>query len=127
MVWLLGAMGYSGIKFSLFSVPVLPAILGIGVDNAIYLVASLRGAKDTQEGVAHAISETGTAIWAATATTSVGFASFLVADSGGLRSIGLLAVPGILIAALSAILVLPSAWILGNRRLKKRAQSKKQG
>lgn len=116
MLWLLGTMGYCGLKFSLFSVPVLPAILGIGVDNAIYLVSSLRGSAGKREAVAQAISETGTAIWAATATTSVGFASFLVADSGGLRSIGMVAVLGILIAALSAILVLPSLALLLGRR-----------
>lgn len=116
MIWLVGAMGYGGIKFSLFSVPVIPAILGIGVDNAIYLVASLKAAPEDQEGVGHAITETGAAIWAATATTSVGFASFLVADSGGLRSIGMVAVLGILIAALSAILLLPSLMLLFRRR-----------
>lgn len=116
MIWLIGTMGYSGLKFSLFSVPVIPAILGIGVDNAIYLVASLKAAPDDEEGVGHAITETGAAIWAATATTSVGFASFLVADSGGLRSIGKVAVLGILIAALSAILLLPSLMLLFRRR-----------
>lgn len=118
LLWLVGAMGYCGLKFSLFSVPVIPAILGIGVDNAIYLVASLKAAPDSQEGVGHAITETGAAIWAATATTSVGFASFLVADSGGLRSIGMVAVLGILIAALSAILLLPSLMLLIRRRRK---------
>lgn len=116
MLWLVGTMGYCGIKFSLFSVPVIPAILGIGVDNAIYLVASLKAAPDDEAGVGHAVTETGAAIWAATATTSVGFASFLVADSGGLRSIGMVAVLGILIAALSAILLLPSLMLLFRRR-----------
>lgn len=118
MLWLVGTMGYCGIKFSLFSVPVIPAILGIGVDNAIYLVASLKAAPDDEAGVGYAITETGAAIWAATATTSVGFASFLVADSGGLRSIGMVAVLGILIAALSAILLLPSLMLLFRRRKK---------
>lgn len=119
LAWLLGMMGLLGLRFSLFSVPILPAVLGIGVDNAIYLVAGLRLSKGRKDGIAYAISETGSAIWAATATTSVGFASFLVADSGGLRSIGMVAVLGILIAACSAILVLPSIIALARRRFDK--------
>lgn len=119
LAWLLGTMGFLGLRFSLFSVPILPAVLGIGVDNAIYLVAGLRLSKERKDGIAYAISETGSAIWAATATTSVGFASFLVADSGGLRSIGMVAVLGILIAACSAILLLPSVVALARRGLTK--------
>src|SRR5690606_9479849 len=37
MWWLLGTMGAIGMRFTLFNLPILPAILGIGVDNAVYL------------------------------------------------------------------------------------------
>ena len=59
---------------------------------------------------------TGAAILAATATTVMGFAAFMVADNGGLRGIGKLAVLGISIAAITAILVLPALAAVFTRR-----------
>ena len=50
------------------------------------------------------------------ATTVMGFAAFIIADNGGLRGIGVLAVLGISIAAVTAILVLPSVAALLRRR-----------
>ena len=66
--------------------------------------------------LAYALGETGAAIGAATATTVMGFAAFIIADSGGLRGIGVLAVLGIGIAAITALLVLPSLAAIFMRR-----------
>lgn len=114
--WMLALMGAVGIRFTLFNVPILPAVLGIGVDNGVYLTAGIRGRRGQSGGLARSVDETGRAILAATATTAVGFASFMVADSGGLRSIGVVAVLGIVMAALAAMLVLPTLSALGERR-----------
>ncbi len=108
MLWLIGLMGLVDVRFTLFNVPILPAILGIGVDNGVYLTDRIRRLHGEPGGLASALNDTGAAILAATATTAMGFAAFMVADNGGLRSIGILAVMGILIAALTALLVLPS-------------------
>lgn len=122
MWWLLAVMGtVDGIvdmRFTLFNLPILPAILGIGVDNGVYLTDRIRRAPSTPRGLAEALQETGGAILAATATTAIGFAAFMVADSGGVRGIGSLAVLGIVLAALSALLVLPTitALVQGRRR-----------
>jgi predicted RND superfamily exporter protein len=114
--WLVALMGATGIKFTLFNLPILPAIMGIGVDNGVYLTDRIRRSRGEVDGIARSLDETGGAILAATATTAVGFASFLVADSGGLRGIGSLAVLGICLAALAAVLVLPTLTALGERR-----------
>lgn len=114
--WMLALMGAIGLRFTLFNVPILPAVLGIGVDNGVYLTHGIRGRRGQSGGLARTVDETGRAILAATATTAVGFASFMVADSGGLRSIGVVAVLGILMAALAAMLVLPTLSALGERR-----------
>jgi predicted RND superfamily exporter protein len=90
--------------------------MGIGVDNGVYLTDRIRRSRGEVDGIARSLDETGGAILAATATTAVGFASFLVADSGGLRGIGSLAVLGICLAALAAVLVLPTLTALGERR-----------
>jgi predicted RND superfamily exporter protein len=116
MWWLVALMGATGIKFTLFNLPILPAIMGIGVDNGVYLTDRIRRSRGEADGIARSLDETGGAILAATATTAVGFASFLVADSGGLRGIGSLAVLGICLAALAAVLVLPTLTALGERR-----------
>ncbi len=112
MLWLLGVMGTIDLRFTLFNLPILPAILGIGVDNGVYLTDRIRRAPHSFDGLAEALQETGGAILAATATTAVGFAAFMIADSGGVRGIGSLAVLGIALAALAALLVLPTLTAL---------------
>ncbi len=114
--WLLALMGTTGVNFTLFNIPILPAILGIGVDNGVYLTDRISRLRDQADGLARGLQETGTAIMAATATTAIGFASFIIADSGGLRGIGKLAVLGILCAAAAAILVIPTLSALFTRR-----------
>lgn len=119
MLWLVGLMAAAGVRFTLFNIPILPAILGIGVDNGVYLTDRIRHMRDQAGGIAHALGETGAAIGAATATTAMGFGAFCIADSGGLRGIGVLAVFGIGIAAVTAILVLPSVAAIAARRRKR--------
>ena len=114
--WLVAVMGAADVRFTLFNVPILPAVLGIGVDNGVYLTDRLRRLA-AGEDRAHAVGETGAAILAATSTTAIGFAAFTLADSGGLQGIGVVAVLGILAAALAALLVVPSLFaLLGLRK-----------
>ncbi|MEE9382112.1 MAG: MMPL family transporter [Nannocystaceae bacterium] len=121
--WMLGVMGSCEFKFTLFNVPILPAVLGIGVDNGVFLTAGIRYARGRSDGLAHAVDETGRAILAATVTTAIGFATFLIADSGGLRGIGMVAVLGISMTAGAAVLVLPTLSALGARRREQRTRS----
>ncbi len=120
MWWLLGWMGVTALSFTLFNMPIVPAILGIGVDNGVYLTDQIRKTRADVDGLARSLQETGGAILAAWATTVAGFAAFSVADSGGLRTLGLLAIDGITMAALAALLVLPTLAALGDRRRRKR-------
>ncbi len=113
--WLVGLMGSTGIKFTLVNVPILPAVLGIGVDNGVYLAIAIARRSKSPDGLKGAVDGTARAILAATATTVCGFASFLVADSGSLRSIGLLAVVGISMAAFAALTVLPTLAAISER------------
>ncbi len=108
LLWLVATMTPLDLRFTLFNLPILPAILGIGVDNGVYLTAAIRRQTRDAAGVSRALEETGGAIMAATATTAVGFAAFMVADSGGVRGIGSVAVVGIIMAAAAALLVLPT-------------------
>lgn len=108
VLWLVGLMGALGLRFTLFNLPILPAILGIGVDNGVYLTDRLRQTKAGRQALERTLHETGGAIMAAMSTTAIGFAAFMVADSAGVRGIGLVAVLGIVLAAFAATLVLPA-------------------
>jgi predicted RND superfamily exporter protein len=114
--WTFGIMGTFDLKLTLFNVPILPAILGIGVDNGVYLAAAIRREDNTTPGLLRSVDETGRAILAATMTSVVGFGAFLVADSGGLRTIGQLAVIGISATAVAALLAVPTVAVLIQRR-----------
>lgn len=118
ILWLVGAMGVIDFRFTLFNLPMLPVILGIGVDNGVYLAAAIRSQTRDADGLIRAVERTGGAILAATATTAVGFAAFMVADSGGMRGMGALAVMGIVFAAAAALLVLPTIANVARGRFK---------
>ncbi len=111
MLWLFGLMGSVDIRLTLFNLPILPAILGIGVDNGVYLAARLRGLSRAE--MADALAETGGAVLAATLTTAVGFGAFMLADSAGVRGIGVLAVMGIVTTAAAALVIVPAFAQLG--------------
>lgn len=113
--WTFGILGAFDLKLTLFNATILPAILGIGVDNGVYLTAAIRQEKSTNTGLHRSVDETGRAILAATTTTAVGFGAFLFADNGGLRSIGQLAVIGIAATAIAAMLAVPTIAALMHR------------
>jgi uncharacterized protein len=122
--WLVGLMGATGLKFTLFNLPILPAILGIGVDNGVYLTDRIRRTKGEVDGLARSLQETGGAIMAAMSTTAIGFAALLVADSAGVRGIGTVAVLGIVLAGGAAVLVLPTLSSLGRERKSRREKKR---
>jgi len=119
--WLVGVMGALDVKFTLFNMPILPAILRLGVHNGVYLPDTIRRTHGEPEALTRALQETGGAILAATFTTVAGFGAFMVADSAGLRSIGAVASLGITLAAVAALVVLPTLWVLGERRRRRKA------
>lgn len=120
--WLIGIMGAIDLRFTLFNLPILPAILGIGVDNGVYLTDRIRRSKGQADGLRRSLQEAGAAIMAAMATTAIGFAAFMVADSAGVRGIGAVAVLGIVLAGFAATLVLPTlSGISEGRRRRKLA------
>ena len=92
-------MAWLEIPLNLFNIVVLPTVLGIGVDTSIHLVHRLRDG----EPVSRVFRKTGSAALVSAATTALGFASLLVVSNEGLRSIGLVAVIGIVCITVSTI------------------------
>ena len=114
--WLVAVMGAIDLRFTLFNLPILPAIRGIGVDNGVYLTDRITQTQGDPDGLLKSLQETGGAIMAAMATTAIGFAAFMIGDSAGVRGIGAVAFLGIVLASLSATLVLPAIYGLVVRR-----------
>ena len=85
---------------------VIPAILGIGCDNGVHLAHRFR-----EEGIGSSgevLKSTGQHISIGSLTTMLGFAGLLFTQHPGLQSIGVMAVLGIGMTLLSALVLLPS-------------------
>ncbi|MCA9707843.1 MAG: MMPL family transporter [Myxococcales bacterium] len=114
LLWLVGLMSLTELRLTLFNLAVLPIIVGIGVDDGVYLWAALRSTPAgsvsrgaPSEAALDELEHGARAVLATTATTMVGFGALCVADSAGLRGIGWLAVLGIGLATLAALLLVP--------------------
>jgi predicted RND superfamily exporter protein len=103
-----GLLGWFEVELNLFNIIVLPSTLGIGVDTAIHLSHRI----ETDGAVRPALRSTGVAAGVAAVTTAVGFASLLVVASEGLRSIGIVAVVGILTVYTLTVLLISAFAIL---------------
>ena len=78
VVWALGGLVLAGHRISLLTVSILPVVLGIGIDDGIYVVNRYRSLRDGD--VVHAFHDTGRAVVVTSLTTMVGFGSLILAD-----------------------------------------------
>jgi hypothetical protein len=95
-----------GLKFNFYNLVVLPAILGIGEDNGVHLAH--RYIKEGKGSMKKVLSSTGQHISIGSITTMLGFAGLLLTSHPGLFSIGLMAVIGIGMTLLTALIFLPA-------------------
>jgi len=104
-VVLLAALPALGWRINFFNVVVFPTILGIGVDSGIHVYHRV-----LEEGVVKMPSIlrfTGSSIALATLTTGIGFGTMIGAAHLGLQSIAKLAILGLTITLLSAVVFFP--------------------
>ncbi|MEX0780576.1 MAG: MMPL family transporter [Balneolales bacterium] len=101
-----GAMMLLGLSFNFYNLVVLPAILGIGNDNGVHLVARYR--EEGSNSVWNVLRSTGQHITIGSLTTMLGFAGLLLTNHPGLISIGSLAVVGIGMTLFTALVFLPA-------------------
>jgi uncharacterized protein len=108
-VWTAGLWGWLGLKLDLFSLCVLPVMVGIGVDDGLHV---LHLARQRGEDLARAAREAGRGVVLTNLTTCAGFASLALSHVPGLRNGGLLICTGNLLCLAATLVVLPA---LGNR------------
>lgn len=101
-----GCMVLIPIRLNFLNVIVLPTMLGIGVDGGVHMLHNVRelGVKS----MGRVVRETGSAVAVCSLSSLLGFAGMLVAAHPGLRSIGLLALVGLLGCLFGALVILPT-------------------
>lgn len=96
-------------------------VFGAGTNYALLLIAryrdELRLHEDRREAMAAALKGAGPAIIASGSTVVLSLATLLFAELSGNRALGLACAAGIVVAMLFALVVLPAALVLFDRRL----------
>jgi len=111
VLWMLLILELVALELNFYNLVVLPAVLGIGNDAGVHMVHRYR-----EEGIGslrHVLRSTGEHVAMGSLTTMIGFGGLLLSFHPGLRSIGELAVIGIGMTLLAALLFLPALlqWI----------------
>jgi predicted RND superfamily exporter protein len=101
-----GAMAAFGWQLNIFNLVVLPSIVGIGVDSGVHVYHRYRS--EGPGSLPLVLSRTGLAVGMATLTTMVGYSGLLFASHAGLVSIGKLAILGLFMTLVSAIVLFPA-------------------
>lgn len=117
LVVTLGFFNLIGERLNFMNIIVLPILLAFGVSHGLYLLH--RFLEGTSPMVA--LRSVGEAVASSTLTTVAGFAALLAADHNGLKSMGLLAVIGLVATLLVSFTVLAAVLqVLHDRRVRKR-------
>jgi len=113
VLWMTGAAALADVRVNFLNFIALPITFGIGVDYAINIY--LRHRLEGPGRIVETLRATGGAVALCSLTTTIGYASLLLADSQALRSFGALAILGEAACLVVAVLVLP-AWLSRRRR-----------
>ncbi len=112
VVWVLGALGWLGIRFSLIDAVLVPVLLGVGIDSGIYLTHRLRERHSLEE----AMQDTGRAMLTATLTTMIGFGSLAFSSFPAVQAAGYFMVFGVGSMLVAYLTLLPAIDILRRRK-----------
>ena len=99
----------------------VPLLIGSGVDYGIYIIS--RYLEDQRHDVFAAIHETGQSMFLSSLTTVIGFGSLVFVDNQGLASLGYMCSIGIIICAVSSVIVLPAMLRLWGKKIWKTTQA----
>ena len=109
--WTLGLMGLAGVPFNVANLLLLPLLVGIGIDNGIYVIRRFGEADGPGERPALPRS-TARAITLSGLTTMVGFGSLMISSHRGIQSLGLVVVLGVGSVLVASLATLPSLLAL---------------
>ncbi|CAN5544839.1 hypothetical protein BH09MYX1_BH09MYX1_16260 [soil metagenome] len=102
-----GAMRIVGIRWHAYDALVLPVLLGITMDEAMFLLYAAREGKPSA-AVDHALRTQGPLVVATALTTSAGFAALLACKFDGLFDVGAVGAIGSIAGLVAAMIVIPA-------------------
>lgn len=102
IVWVLAVIGWLGIRLHAYDVMVLPVLLGVTVDEAMFLMHRAR-----DRGLGDSLQHEGPSVVATGTTTAAGFGALLVCRYDALADMGKVGLSGVLIGLAAALLVVP--------------------
>jgi predicted RND superfamily exporter protein len=115
-VWALGAMGWMEVPLNAANLLLLPLIVGVGIDNGMYLVHRFREATDGADAPLPIAPSAAKAITLASLTNMVGFGSLMLSSHRGIFSLGLVVALGVACLWVASVTALPSLLALIDRR-----------
>lgn len=117
VLWVFGVLYLLRIKLNLYNMVMIPAVMGMSVDNSIHLYH--RYEELGRGRLAEVLSTTGITVLLASLTNAAGFVGLAFASHGGLRSMGVLAVIGVVTCLMSTLLLLPAVLRWRERQVSK--------
>ena len=102
----IGLMGLLDVSVNFVNVVVFPIWLGLGVDAIFHLMGRSDADANDLDGYLHTVS----AVFAAFATTAIGFGAMSISSHRGLASLGLAAIIGLACLFVTAVLVQLALW-----------------
>ena len=105
-LWLAGLADIVGFKFNYMNVAILPSILGVGIDNGIYIFDRYK--REGKSTLVDIMQKTGKAVLLASLTTMAAFASLLCARHRGMASLGELGFLGFASCLATSVIFIPA-------------------
>ncbi len=112
LVMTTGIMGWTGVHLNPFNFIVLPILIGIGLDDGIHIYRRFQEQGDIRK----AVSFTGRSVLVTTLTTICGFGSLSMADYHVLKSMGVMAIVGVVACFLFSVITLPAVLEVRKRQ-----------
>ena len=114
LLLMVGGMWLAGISFNSANIIVLPLILGVGIDSAIYIINRYRQGNETAAQVA--VSSTGIGVFLNALTILFSFGALMVAHHQGVFSIGAVMSLGMVASVAVFMAFLPALLSLWGKR-----------
>jgi hypothetical protein len=107
------------VPWHVYDALVLPVLLGVTIDEAMFLLHAAREGQQQGEPadvlIARALNEQGSLVVATALTTAAGFGALLACRFEGLFDLGEVGVLGVLLGLVAALVVVPAGLRLGSR------------
>jgi len=114
LLLMVGGMWLAGVSFNSANIIVLPLILGVGIDSAIYIINRYRQGDETPAQVA--LSSAGIGVFLNALTILFSFGALMVAHHQGVFSIGAVMSLGMVASVAVFMLFLPALLDIWGRR-----------